>query len=184
VIVVRHSERLDEVDRMTWMALAQELSAQSARRPQCIYDDPPITQNGIDIARRAAITVADMVSEKTNTIKTFPSKHIYEDDGKQCRGDTSESVPTIDDHASKYIPKIEVIFCSKLKRCIETGREVAGYLNVPMVVSRGFAMTAAAVTKDPQFEFLSMDELQAIAQDVQLIDGDICGSPYSIPTER
>lgn len=70
--------------------------------------------------------------------------------------------------------KIEKIFASKLLRAVQTAYEIALELSVPIVVSKGFALTAAAVAKKgDDFEFLSLDVLKTYCHGVTLIDGDL-----------
>lgn len=51
LVVVRHSERLDEVDSKGWYKTASESTCRRAK--QYLFDDPPLTQNGHSIAALA-----------------------------------------------------------------------------------------------------------------------------------
>jgi broad specificity phosphatase PhoE len=67
----------------------------------------------------------------------------------------------------------KVIFSSKLIRSLMTAYEIALELSLPICVSWGFALTAAAVVRaGKKFQYLSIEELQAMCPGVQLIDGD------------
>jgi hypothetical protein len=79
-----------------------------------------------------------------------------------------------------------VIFSSKLIRSLMTAYEIAKELALPICVSRGFSLTAAAVKKHGKdFIFVSIEELQELCPGVDLIDGD-CGifdTPLEIEIE-
>eukprot|EP00603_Paraphysomonas_imperforata_P002396 CAMPEP_0114419248 /NCGR_PEP_ID=MMETSP0103-20121206/3926_1 /TAXON_ID=37642 ORGANISM="Paraphysomonas imperforata, Strain PA2" /NCGR_SAMPLE_ID=MMETSP0103 /ASSEMBLY_ACC=CAM_ASM_000201 /LENGTH=274 /DNA_ID=CAMNT_0001587655 /DNA_START=105 /DNA_END=929 /DNA_ORIENTATION=+ len=67
----------------------------------------------------------------------------------------------------------QVIFSSKLIRSLMTAYEIAKEMSLPICVSRGFSLTAAAVAKKGKdFTFLSLEEMQELCPGVQLIDGD------------
>lgn len=51
LVVVRHSERLDEVDSKGWYKTVSESTCRRAK--QYLFDDPPLTQNGHSIAALA-----------------------------------------------------------------------------------------------------------------------------------
>jgi broad specificity phosphatase PhoE len=76
----------------------------------------------------------------------------------------------------------QVVFSSKLIRSLMTAYEIAKELKVPICVSGGFSLTAAAVVKAKRrFTFLSMEELQLLCPGVLLIDGDTDVFPFPIP---
>lgn len=54
------------------------------------------------------------------------------------------------------------IFCSKLTRAVQTAYYIALELGLPIILSQGFAQTAAAVTRVPDYEFLNISELQQL----------------------
>lgn len=68
----------------------------------------------------------------------------------------------------------QVIFSSKLIRSLMTAYEIAKELSLPICVSKGFALTAAAVArKCDRFSFLTLEEMQELCPGVVLIDGDL-----------
>jgi len=135
LIVVRHSERLDEVDQRQWNKIVEKKFAHShdSHARFCFGSDPPITSNGVVLSRDAAATVLEI-------IKANPS-------------------------AEKRV----VLYSSKLLRCVQTCYEIATQLKLPMHVSTGLALTAAAVEscvsakhgRSNSFNFLSLEEIQA-----------------------
>mgnify|MGYP003386077247 CR=1 FL=1 len=68
----------------------------------------------------------------------------------------------------------QVIFSSKLIRSLMTAYEIAKELSLPICVSRGFALTAAAVVKKgSKFSFLTLEQMRELCPGVELIDGDL-----------
>lgn len=81
---------------------------------------------------------------------------------------------TIRDHLIGQKQYVECIYSSKLIRAVQTAYEIALELAVPIVLSKGFAMTAAAVRKmGDNFQFLSMEEIKKLCPLVDLVDGDV-----------
>lgn len=77
--VMRHSERLDEVDHHEFARFLKSEERIDHRTFYCRQNDPPLTKNGKEIARSAAIA------------------------------------------ARRLYPHIGKVFCSRLRRAIETG---------------------------------------------------------------
>lgn len=68
---------------------------------------------------------------------------------------------------------IPYIYCSKLIRAVQTAYFIALRLSKPILLSKGFALTAAAVDEvGDSFEYLSMEKIRELCPDVELIDGD------------
>lgn len=65
------------------------------------------------------------------------------------------------------------IFSSKLLRAVQTAREIALELSVPIILSSGFAKTAQAVESCELFEFLSLSEIMRLCPGVEIIDADM-----------
>jgi broad specificity phosphatase PhoE len=61
LLLVRHSERLDEIDETGWRLMVN--SDRSKRDRYSLLNDPPITNNGVRIAKTAAQFVDKLVSE-------------------------------------------------------------------------------------------------------------------------
>ena len=91
LFVVRHSERLDEVDIKEWEKIIQqnypkngsidyvsELTSNGGRSKYCFGSDPPITENGKALSRAAAKTIIKILSELAEpgriSVKIFSSK--------------------------------------------------------------------------------------------------------------
>lgn len=58
-IIVRHSERLDEVDEIGWKRSLRNNS--SLRCKYSLQNDPPITQNGVALAADAGRTIKELI---------------------------------------------------------------------------------------------------------------------------
>lgn len=152
VFIVRHSERLDEVDEIKWKALGTKLvKAKGYRTRKDVLGDPPITQGrGKDIAREAGVTLLKVFTSQTG------------------------------------------VFTSRLIRAVETAIEIARVLKLPLYVSKGISSSAAAVRNAQKagrsYSFESMEDLRALAPDVQMfcvdvgcdIDGRKCESKENI----
>ena len=94
LFVVRHSERLDEVDIKEWDKIIQqnypasrkngsidygsELTSNGGRSKYCFGSDPPITENGKALSRAAAKTIIKILTELAEperiSVKIFSSK--------------------------------------------------------------------------------------------------------------
>eukprot|EP01036_Dinobryon_divergens_P028217 gene28217-37127_t len=154
LIVIRHSERLDEVDKAEWknIILRHSLrsekndgSSSNIRSRYSFQNDPPITDNGKSLARDMANTVFDIISKESNV-------------------------------------RIK-LFSSKLIRCIQTSYELAQRVGGPIYVSSGLALTAQAVADcdDDGFEFLSIEEIREYCPGVEIVCCDSPDSPHYIP---
>jgi hypothetical protein len=84
---------------------------------------------------------------------------------------------------SDELTEIPFIYCSKLVRSVQTAYHIALKLSKPIVLSKGFAMTAAAVEMiGDEFEFLPLSKLQELCPGVEFIDGDV-EIAHSIPSQ-
>jgi broad specificity phosphatase PhoE len=128
LIVVRHGERIDEVEPDKWMNICRCEHASSVFR----INDPPLTPAGCDQAMEVAESIKLEISD-TN---------------------------------------IPYIFCSKLTRAVETAYYIALKLSKPIVLSKGLAMTAAAVQHYKSFEFHPTEHFKSLYPAVEFIDGD------------
>jgi hypothetical protein len=85
--------------------------------------------------------------------------------------------------ASDQLDEIPFIYCSKLVRSVQTAYYIAMKLSKPIVLSKGFAMTAAAVEDiGDEFQFLPLTKLQELCPGVEFIDGDV-EVAHSIPSQ-
>lgn len=133
VIIIRHSERMDEVDSRGWKSIVQE--DKSSRNKYYLLDDPPITENGKNIAKTATLTLSTVLDRE----------------------------PT----------KVNKIYSSRLRRCVETAYFIALSIGVPIYICKGLSLTAAAVAVDSlRFEFHSIAEIQSFCPGVLVVDCD------------
>ena len=71
------------------------------------------------------------------------------------------------------IDDIPFIYCSKLIRAVQTAYYIALRLSKPIVISKGFALTAAAVdSAGDTFEYLTIEKIRELCPNVEIIDGD------------
>ena len=75
--------------------------------------------------------------------------------------------------------KVDRIYCSKLIRALQTAHQIALKYQVPLYVSKGFSLTAAAVLRNKDFEFISIEEINILCPDIEIIDCDEQDSPHS-----
>jgi broad specificity phosphatase PhoE len=159
LVIVRHSERLDEVNQYDFARYVSErLNHPSFRRDEnSLWNDPPITLNGMDIAKKAGHTL---------------NHHFIPRIHNTLHGDDSHNKPI------KFR-----LYASKLLRCIQTSIEIAKQLNINEIYfSSGLAMTAAAVERMgcEDFDFISENEMKSLAPDINFIDCDVRDKSYSI----
>jgi len=163
--IIRHSERLDEVEdgvgRRQWDRLVRETYMGNdvngdGNIPffvRCRFQDCKITTpRGVRLAENMAIRMRKIL------------------DGK---------------------PKPRFIFSSRLRRAVETAVPLALALDVPVLVSRGLSEVAAAVSQfgPLRFEYLSMRELREICPSGVTLqccdeDFDIDGEPLETSVEK
>jgi broad specificity phosphatase PhoE len=155
LVVLRHSERIDEVDLPLWIQMVnEEFKRNNNRNIDDFESDPLITENGKYIASDAGQTLVTDIFSNDN------------------------------------FENLRFIYCSKLRRCIETAYEVSKVfaskgLNIPILVSRGLALTAAAVNRKPStFEFCDIEDIRQFCPGVEIIDCDNEGTDYFIPSDN
>ncbi len=78
LIIVRHSERIDEVDANYWCKKVREIAPLTWRDTNSILNDPPITGNGVALANTAASSIKQFISAKdaTSEVRVYTSKLI------------------------------------------------------------------------------------------------------------
>lgn len=165
LVIVRHSERLDEVNENEFRNYVRErLNHPIYRRDEeSLWCDPPITPNGMNIAKKAGHTLHyDFIPRIHNLV----------------HGDESSTKPL----------KIR-LYTSKLLRCIQTSIEIAKEMNIHEIyLSSGLAMTAAAVERIgcKDFEFISENEMKSLIEDneITFIDCDEKNQSYSISNDH
>mmetsp|Transcript_2569 Transcript_2569/g.2540 ORF Transcript_2569/g.2540 Transcript_2569/m.2540 type:complete len:238 (+) Transcript_2569:55-768(+) len=144
LIIVRHGERIDEINPMEWLNYCKTNYNERSIEFNSRLDDPHLTNDGLIQAQEVAESI------------------LHELQG-------------ID---------IPYIYCSKLIRAVQTAYYIALRLSKPIVVSKGFALTAAAVgNAGNSFNFLSIDEIRGFCPDIEIIDGDVEES-YLIPSDN
>lgn len=157
--VIRHGERLDEIDPLSWVQQVDEMYSKARRNSvtlrskHCAFADAPLTPNGVTMAQDMAISF----------------KKKLDDDGVVAS-------------------ELKCIYSSRLLRAVQTAYEVARVLELPLVISAHLSCTAQAVTSYHNekvhacehgakhgwegFEFLSMSELASHCPGVQLYSHD------------
>lgn len=78
-VLVRHSERIDEVDKLQWASLVD--NDKSGRSFMSVANDPPITANGTEIAKQAATTLCGLslitkAQQNRKTLRIYSSRLI------------------------------------------------------------------------------------------------------------
>ena len=78
-LLIRHSERIDEVDMPAWASMVE--NDKSGRDMISVSNDPPITANGAELAKRAAISVRSLgliesAQREGKTITIYSSRLI------------------------------------------------------------------------------------------------------------
>jgi broad specificity phosphatase PhoE len=145
IIVVRHGERIDEVDARSWMSYCRENYDPKSIQFEYRINDPYLTEEGCKQAQE----VAESIARELQDI----------------------------DHEIPYI------YCSKLVRSVQTAYYIALKISKPVVLSKGFAMTAAAVENiGDEFEYLPLEKLQELCPGVEFIDGD-AEAAHAIPSQ-
>jgi broad specificity phosphatase PhoE len=133
VLIVRHSERIDEVDKDSWKIAVEQYDGN--RNKGDFSKDPCLTSNGITIAAGMAITTKKWLT------------------------------------ANKWV--LGRVYCSKLRRCIETASMLVKELNVPLYVSYGLALTSKSVEeRNGGFEFFSIEDLTDLYPGIEFVDCD------------
>lgn len=156
--IVRHSERLDEVDSSSFKIHVNNESQKTSRHIKFISGDTPITPTGALIAQEGGKFLSRYFGQAIDRRKILTTTPIVR------------------------------IFASRLLRCVQTAYEIAKTLNVSVIyLSKGIALTALAVQDSEErgkpFHFLSIDELKAsYCPDIHFEDCDVATHPYYIPT--
>ena len=153
MLVVRHSERIDEVDLQKWFSLVESENETRRRSKRDHSNDPILTENGQHLASRAGISLKRMLATYFVQVPT------------------PQTPPT-------------AIFCSRLTRCVETAYRLAIELRLPIIVSKGLALTAKAVEEreggSHLFGFLNLEEIRMFCPQVNVFSSD--AEDFSGPT--
>ena len=146
MLIVRHSERIDEVDLQAWFRIVERENETRLRSKRDLSNDPILTENGKLLADRAGISLKRMLSTYFVQVPQ-----------------PSQTPPT-------------AIFCSRLKRCVETAYRLALELRLPIIVSKGLALTAKAVEEreggSHLFGFLDLEEIRKCCPQVNVFSSD------------
>jgi broad specificity phosphatase PhoE len=159
LILVRHSERLDEVDEREWQQfVVKKLRTENCQRnPDSFHADPPITPNGKLIAEHAGTTLQNLLHQRHSSEERTSPLRIR-------------------------------IYSSRLLRCLQTSIRVAKKLNIREIyISSGLALTAAAVDRlGSAFEFLTVEEIEGLCvkHGIQVHNCDEEGREYSISSSH
>jgi len=150
-LIVRHSERIDEVDLQAWFDLVNQADGVRRRDKSDHSNDPILTENGHRIAEVAGATLKRLLLES-------PGGSVLD----VGAGEEGRHRPT-------------VVYCSRLRRCVETAHRIALALQLPLVVSKGLALTAKAVEDkggSDHFGFLDLAEIRAFCPGVDVYSAD------------
>lgn len=138
LLIIRHSERIDEVNLPYWFKLVNQEDGIRRREKDDHSNDPILTDNGHRIAEIAGATLKRML--------------------------TSQPKPVV------------AVYCSRLRRCVETAYHIALELQLPIIVSRGLTLTAKAVEErrggSDQFGFLDLEEIRSFCPAVDVFSAD------------
>lgn len=187
-------------DRRT--AFAREGSVKRAEKKQrAILMENAITTLGYDLCGRRMVVLrhgerADEVDARSWAKEAHLEAagsakrrvdHVFADPPLTSRGfeQAQRAAETIAQLLDSEGVAIDRIYCSRLRRTVQTAGVVARHLNkhhrsgersdaMPVIVSSGLAASSAVVQKLlTSFQFISFDVLQEVAgHDVQLLDGD------------
>jgi broad specificity phosphatase PhoE len=145
IIVIRHGERIDEVDARSWMNYCREKYDSKTIEFEYRINDPYLTEEGCKQAQE----VAESITRELQ--------------------DGGHDIP--------------YIYCSKLVRSVQTAYYLALKISKPIVLSKGFSMTAAAVENiGDGFQYLPLERLQELCPGVEFVDGDI-EATHAIPSQ-
>ena len=117
-------------------------------------EDPPITNNGMRIAREAATKILDLVNELSSSIPRI----------NEVRYCLWEYVFSKQEILLFFflLPQVR-IYSSRLIRAVQTAHQIALHLNLPIYLSTGLATISASVAKKREsFPFFSADEIKSI----------------------
>jgi len=161
--VVRHSERMDDVDPDGWEQYVQQLYGEAkskvskaiqpihSRKKVYFSQDPPLSrENGLKYATNASDTLYDMVGRQS-----------------EC----SDSV---------FVVRL---YSSKLRRSVQTAVPIAKKFNIPIILSRALSCVISGVKKaGEKFEFQSIEDWQTEFPGVEFIDTDTIN--YDFPRDN
>lgn len=166
LLIVRHSERIDESkileEKTSWkVAVANDTSQ---RHKADLYNDPILTKRGIAIAAVAAKSLRFILNDCAIQTKLV--------------GDDDSNIGSVARNISGFCSdlRIDRIYSSRLRRCIDTAYQLALNLDLPIYVSTGLALTALAVERRKgSFEFHSRKEIRAFCPGVRVVfcDNDV-----------
>ena len=143
LLIIRHSERIDEINLKHWLQLVEQENGTRRREKDDHANDPILTDNGHRIATTAAAALKRRLTDGFFSVSQ---------------------------------PQPVAIYCSRLRRCIETAYRISLELQLPIVVSRGLALTAKAVDErrggSDQFGFLNLDEIRSFCPGVDVLSAD------------
>jgi hypothetical protein len=163
VLLVRHSERIDEVDLDAWFQIVASHKGRRNRHEYDHHNDPILTERGHGIAAAAGCTLHKAISRVVESGDSAHSKSIensFLDDLKSLK--KTGAIP------------IRCLYASRLRRAIETAHRIALELKVPIFVSSGLAMTAKAVEEKTggNFQFHTLEEIRAFCPGVDVYSCD------------
>lgn len=191
LLVVRHSERVDEANIKLWNGVIDyhyALFEPKKKNSTSLSSFPPSSSQPSAAAVSARhellivlkswfrYTPIDLIEPIKRDIRCFASDPIlFDSRGLKI---AEKAAITVHDLVSSVIPHPQPgqirIFCSKLRRCVQTAIPLARRFNLPIVLSTGLAQFIVLVRRQKgHFQFVPIIEWQMLYPDIHFIDGDL-----------
>lgn len=135
------------------------------RHDRCLLSsqcDPPITRQGVRIAKQAGRTIRSFLGQYHQQHYAIEPQQIADESYQASSGNNLNII------------KVR-LYSSRLQRCIQTAYVIARKCNVRTIyIATGLALTAQAVDDigGDQFDFLSFEEIAILCHDMKIIDCD------------
>lgn len=157
--VVRHGERLDEANPSEWIAKTQEAyqgaKNSTMRLQDCMLNDAPLTDSGIEMAKEAGMCMKKL-SEEPNTPLT----------GMKCI------------YSSRLVRAVQTAY--EIAKALDLPLVISSQLSCTAVAVSDFAHPDNSKRNGWQgFEFVSLEELKSLCPDVKVYSLDSDSSTTS-----
>lgn len=192
LLVLRHSERVDEANLKLWHGVIDfhypriETKKKTDTATSSFLPYSSASSIAVAAAKREKLRSAllswftfsriDLIESIKRDIRSFMSDPVlFEPRGLEIADDAAETLHRI---VSSVIPDPQPgqlrIFCSKLRRCVQTAVPLARRFNLPIVLSTGLAQFIVLVRRQKgHFQFIPISEWQFLYPDITFIDGDL-----------
>lgn len=174
-ILQQHKNQQGPVDEAVYQAaLPYPTLYPNYRHNRCSLSsqsDPPITRQGVSIAKQAGRTAKAMIQK-------YQSRQISSDTGSLSSSSSSSSSSSRSLLQDNQNTSKVRIYCSRLQRCIQTAYVIAKKFPNNEVdtlyISTGLALTSNAVSiiGSNNFDFLTLEEIVQLCHDMKVIDCD------------